>query len=161
MAGPFKIVGPFFVNQWWFSADSHKNIIDISDSLGDHDVNCCYTDVSFSVRLSILRCVSYFHSPLLFGFAAHVLVRCPSSLEKSLPTSGRIALKTDRTPTAPIYLTGMHVAVHNAHEQPSTPQASRFGTDIAWKPHEKPHELTVDLVADRDMEKTGSENGVV
>jgi hypothetical protein len=51
----------------------------------------------------------------------------------------------------------MHVAVHKAHEQPSTPQANHFGTDITGQPHVKPYELAVNLAGDHDME-SGSEN---
>jgi hypothetical protein len=46
----------------------------------------------------------------------------------------------------------MHVTMHKAHEQPSTPQANHFGTDITGQSHVKPHELTVDLAGDHDME---------
>jgi hypothetical protein len=69
IAGPFKIVGLFLVNNDG-SLPIHTNMIDIPDSMGDYNVNCCDTDASLSVRLPIPRCVS--HSlPPLFGFAIH------------------------------------------------------------------------------------------
>ncbi|KAN0118763.1 hypothetical protein V8E52_004874 [Russula decolorans] len=57
--------------------------------------------------------------------------------QESLPTSGRTALETNGTHTAPIFLTSMQVAVHKAHEQPSVPQANRSGTDITGLSHGK------------------------
>ena len=86
-----------------------------------------------------------------------MLALCHGSSQKSLPTSSITASGANDTPTTPTFLTGMHVAVDRAHEQPSTPQANHFGTDITGQPHVKPHGLTVDPAGDRDME-SGSEN---
>jgi hypothetical protein len=36
------------------SYSSPQNMIDVPNSLGDYNVNCCHTDVSLSVRLFIL-----------------------------------------------------------------------------------------------------------
>jgi len=84
-----------------------------------------------------------------------VLALCHVSSQKFLLTSGRTALETNGTPTAPIFLTGMQMAGHKAHEQPSTLQANHFGTDITGWPHVKSHELNVGLAGDME---NGSEN---
>lgn len=79
-----------------------------------------------------------------------VHVKHHGSSQESLPTSGRTALEANDTPTAPIFLTSIQVAVHKAHEQPSTPQANHFGTDITGKQHGKQQDLIVDIVNDHD-----------
>ncbi|KAI0274135.1 hypothetical protein BGY98DRAFT_1099209 [Russula aff. rugulosa BPL654] len=78
-------------------------------------------------------------------------------LQKSLPTGGRTALETN-TPTAPIFLIGVHVTEHKARAALHATGES-FGTDIAGqrRPHVKPQELTVGPAGDHDLEG-GSEN---
>jgi hypothetical protein len=127
-----------------------QNIIDIPDSPGYYNVNCCDTDVSLSVRPPIPRCASYSLPPLRVCCSSYLL--CHDSSQEFLPTSGRTALETNGTPTAPIFLMDIQVAGHKAHEQPSTPQANHFATDITGQPHVKPHELNVGLAGDHDME---------
>jgi hypothetical protein len=82
------------------------------------------------------------------------------SSQKIPPTSGRIAFETNGTSTAPIFFTGIKVAVDTTQEQHFTPQANRSGSDISGMPHGKPHELTVDLVGDHDIEN-GAEKRVM
>ncbi|KAN0118718.1 hypothetical protein V8E52_004829 [Russula decolorans] len=68
------------------------------------------------------------------------------------PTTGRTALESNGTSTAPVLFTGVQVAVHTTHEQRSTLQANPFGSNISEQPHRKPHELIMDIVNDRDIE---------
>jgi hypothetical protein len=51
----------------------------------------------------------------------------------------------------------MQVAVEKGYEQPSTPPADHFGTDITGQPHVKPRELTMSVAGDHDIE-CGVEN---
>ena len=69
-------------------------------------------------------------------------------------------LGTGGAPAAPISLTSIQVTVHKAQEQPSAPQANHIGTDVTGQPHVKPHEVTVGVTGDDDME-CGSEKWVV
>jgi hypothetical protein len=81
-----------------------------------------------------------------------VLVECHRSSQKIPPTSGhggRTGLVPNGTTgsTAPVLFTGIQVAGHTVHEQYSTPQANRFGSDSGhWQSDEKPHELIMDIV---------------
>jgi hypothetical protein len=143
-----------------------RNMIDVPDSVGDHNIDCCDTDVSLSVRLPILRrllCVSWSLSPL-FGSEAHCIYSIcygsSVSSQKSRPKSGRTALETNGTPTSPAFLTSVQVAVHKVHEQSYTSQGSYSGTDITGQSHENPHEVTgVGLAGDHDSMESGSKNG--
>ncbi|KAF8490688.1 hypothetical protein F5888DRAFT_1807971 [Russula emetica] len=74
--------------------------------------------------------------------------------QKVRPTSGRITLESNDTSevTAPFLLSGIQVAVHTTHEQYSTPQADRFGSNISTQLHGKPHELIAGIVNDHDIE---------
>jgi hypothetical protein len=81
-----------------------------------------------------------------------VLVEHHGSSPKIPPTSGRIALESNGTATAPVLLTGIQVAVHTTHEQYSVPQANHFGSNISGQSHGKPHELIVGIVDDHDIE---------
>jgi len=87
--------------------------------------------------------LSFLCSPVLTVHVEH-----HGSIQISLPTGGGTALDTDGTHTAPIFLTGMQVIMHKTHEQPSTPQANRFGTDITMQPHVKQHEPIVGIARD-------------
>jgi len=137
-------------------------MVDVPDSLGDYNVNRRDTDVSFPVRLPILRHVCY-SLPPLFGFAAHcTCFLCYGSSQNSLPTSGRTAWETNSTPTTPIFLTGHtggRAYIMPTSNHPMPPQASHFVMDIAasGQPHATPHELTVGVAGDHDME-SGSDN---
>jgi hypothetical protein len=86
-----------------------------------------------------------------------VLALCHGSSQKSLPTSDRTPLEGNGTRAAPTFFASVQVSVHKVHEQPSTPLVNYLGTDITGQPHVKPHELTVDLSGDHDIE-SGSEN---
>jgi hypothetical protein len=82
-----------------------------------------------------------------------VLTDYYASSQNILPTSGQNALKSNHgTSTAPILLTGIQVAVHTTHEQP-TPQANCFcPSTTSGRPHDKPQELIVDIVNDHDID---------
>jgi len=75
-----------------------------------------------------------------------------SSQIPSTSGQGRITLESKGTSTAPIFPTGIQVAVHTTHEQSFTPQANRSGSNVSGKPHGKPHELIVGIVDDYDIE---------
>ncbi len=80
-----------------------------------------------------------------------VLVQPHDSSQKHLPTGGRPALEASGISTEPIFLTGVQMAMHTTHEQHSTPQTNRFGSDVSGQLHGKPHELIVNIVNDHDM----------
>ena len=82
---------------------------------------------------------------------------CHGSSQKSLliPKSGRTASKTNGAPTSPVFLAGIQVAVHKAHEQPYMPQKNHFATNITEQPYVKPHEQTVGLAGDHDSMENG------
>jgi hypothetical protein len=108
------------------------------------------------------RSLSDFLSPDMYESRTHsflcsvltVLAEHHGSSQKVPPPGGRNALESNRTSTAPILLTGIQVAVHTTHEQRSTPQANRFGSNIRGQPYDaKPHELIgVGIVNDHDIE---------
>ena len=93
------------------------------------------------------------HSRFCLGSLLIVLALCHNSSQKSLPIpkSGRTALETNGTPTSPVILTGIQVAVHKAHEQPYKPQENYLATNITEQTHVKPHELTVGLGAAQEI----------
>ncbi len=88
-----------------------------------------------------------------------MLVQRHSSSQKVPSTSGRKEVEINRI-SVPIFLTDIQFAPHTTHEQPFTPQTNGLGSNIGEQPHGKPHELTVDLVGDRDSE-SDAEKGVV
>ena len=105
------------------------------------------------------RSLSDFLSPDMYESRTHsflcsvltVLSEHHGSSQKIPPLSGRNALESNRTSTAPILLTGIQVAVHPTHEQRSTPQTNRFGSKISGQPYDaKPHEPIVGVVNDHD-----------
>jgi hypothetical protein len=81
-----------------------------------------------------------------------VLAEHHDSSQNTSPTSVRFASELNSTSTTPVFLTGIQVAMHTSHEQHSTSQANRFGSDISGEPHGKPHELIMDIFNDHDME---------
>ncbi len=80
-----------------------------------------------------------------------VLVQSHNSSQKIPPTGNRATSKSNGIFTAPIFLTSVEVAMHTTHEQYSTPQANRFGSNVSGQPHGKPYEPIVDIVNDRDI----------
>ena len=132
------------------------------------------TQYSCSISPGVLRCQLLRHGcialcptfyPLMCKKLALTLASVLCSLyhdssQKILPTSGRTAFETNGTSTAPIFFTGIKVAVDTTHEQYFTPQANHSGSDISGRPHGMPHELTMDLVGDHDIED-GAERRVM
>jgi len=68
---------------------------------------------------------------------------------KIRPPGDRTALEANSTSTAPIFLTGVQLAVHTTHEQHWTPEANWLGSNIDGQPHGKPCEPIVDIVDDK------------
>ena len=116
------------------------HMIGFSDSLGDYNVNCCHTDVSLFVRISILEYVrGSFPPPRLFVLI--ILGQRRGSSQKTLPTSGRTGVQTDNTSIA--------------HAQHSIPQVNRSGSNMDEKSLGKLHGPTVGPVGEHV--ETGAE----